>query len=789
MANGIKYGTTAQDGALRKGNVQFTVSPAEFGPSSSSGYYAGINPPSGGYVVYKVVNGGTPIIFGAPNNDALVYILRQLTGTAYTYPAEAMNDVATNHPTILVMNKNFPPMITTGAQVVLDASFTGCYPLEDLKFYNIGAGQGYADLLNGAHTFDNNVAFSLDGGDDDIRISGNLGAGSTATVVLWLKTTDPTFVWMSGQTSGHYVGATGGYGPWYDGAVGSPTYYVNTQSSYSPKSPFDSTDDRFHMFEAKNVDLSTWNDNHIAAYPYATTYSIYGQLSKFAIYTSPLTEKQSQFNYYGGYMPKPDDLVMAIDAGNILSFDSTTSGLAKYEVANLKTKTEIGSLANSVSFYSPNNQGQWVFDGVDDYISLGNTANLGTGDFTISAWVKIGTAPGNYGHYKGIVNKKPAGGYDAGYSLYYNTGYEQFLWSTADGASAVEIWSSNTFARLRGTWAHVVMVRKAGASPSQGYFYVNGVYESIGSSPSIVNVNNGNDLVIGGGTTGSGGFYLDGSVSNVQIWSTALSHEDIVGLYNSNRDRFQPVNASGGTISTANGYKIHTFTGDGTFTVNNVAGGYAQVEVLVVAGGGGTGYDVGGGGGGGGLVYQAYTVTPGAYAVTVGGGGPSGQTASVAGTNGSNSTFGIATAIGGGGGGTYPSGQVNGLNGGSGGGGGNYSSVGGSGTPGQGYNGGNSAVGFWGSGGGGGAKGPGENSIVNTPVLGGLGITSDISGANAVYSGGGYGNADSTAIQATGYNYYGTQLGYYGFGANGTGSPNNSPHSGNAGIVIVRYRT
>lgn len=817
MANGIKYGTSAQDGALRKGNVQFTVSPAEFGPTSSSGYYAGINPPSGGYTIYQVVSGGpTPKIFGAPNDAALVYILRQLTGTAYTYPTEAMNDVATNHPEILVMNKNFPPMTTVGAQVVLDASFTGCYPREDLKFYNIGAGQGYADLLNGAHTFDNNVAFSLDGGDDDIRISGNLGAGSTATVVLWLKTTDPTFLWMSGQTSGHYVGATGGYGPWYDGAVGSPTYYVNTQSSYSPKSPFDSTDDRFHMFEAKNVDLSTWNDNHIAAYPYATTYSIYGQLSKFAIYTSPLTEKQSQFNYYGGYMPKSGDLVMAIDAGNILSFDSTTSGLAKYEVANLKTKTEIGSLVNSVSFYSPNNQGQWVFDGVDDYISLGNTANLGTGDFTISAWVKIGTAPGNYGHYKGIVNKKPAGGYDAGYSLYYNTGYEQFLWSTADGASAVEIWSSNTFARLRGTWAHVVMVRKAGASPSQGYFYVNGVYESITSSPSIVNVNNGNDLVIGGGTTGSGGFYLDGSVSNVQIWSTALSHEEIVGLYDSNKDRFQPVNASGGTISTANGYKIHTFTGDGTFTVNNVAGGYAQVEVLVVAGGGGGGGSTAGGGGGGGLVYQAYTVTPGAYAVTVGAGGSGSQVNDIGSpnnTNGANSTFGITTALGGGYGFSgRPSGSRVASNGGSGGGAGYYSgndiliSSPGSGTAGQGYPGGTvSPTGNWGGAGGGGAKGPGgTNSDDFSLRFGGPGIGSDISGTLVYYAGGGGGGVTAGGSASPG--------GIGGGGAGGSGTPT-VPQAGTAntggggggggyyqyygitggnggsGIVIVRYRT
>ncbi len=42
------------------------------------------------------------------------------------------------------------------------------------------------------------------------------------------------------------------------------------------------------------------------------------------------------------------------------------------------------------------------------------------------------------------------------------------------------------------------------------------------------------------------------------------------------------VNAIGGTISSVDGYTIHTFTSSGTFTV--VSGGV--VEYLVVAGGG-----------------------------------------------------------------------------------------------------------------------------------------------------------------------------------------------------------
>ena len=54
--------------------------------------------------------------------------------------------------------------------------------------------------------------------------------------------------------------------------------------------------------------------------------------------------------------------------------------------------------------------------------------------------------------------------------------------------------------------------------------------------------------------------------------------------------------ASGGTETTDGNYKVHTFTGPGTFTVNCVSSAAASniVSYLVVAGGGGAGGDTGG---------------------------------------------------------------------------------------------------------------------------------------------------------------------------------------------------
>jgi hypothetical protein len=137
------------------------------------------------------------------------------------------------------------------------------------------------------------------------------------------------------------------------------------------------------------------------------------------------------------------------------------------------------------------------------------------------------------------------------------------------------------------------------------------------------------------------------------------------------------VTATGGTVTTSGDFKIHTFTGDGTFVVcsiGNPAGGADTVDYLVVAGGGGGGGGVPGDGGAGGgaggfrmsnsscmpapltsplATPTGLTVTATTYPVTVGGGGtlggpvaPSGEE----GGKGSDSIFSTITSTGGGGG-------------------------------------------------------------------------------------------------------------------------------------------
>ena len=287
--------------------------------------------------------------------------------------------------------------------------------------------------------------------------------------------------------------------------------------------------------------------------------------------------------------------------------------------------------------------------------------------------------------------------------------------------------------------------------------------------------------------------------------------------------------ATGGTETICGNCKIHTFTGPGTFTVNQVSSNCAAentVSHLVVAGGGGGGGgNASGGGGAGGFreiktpitPYTAspldgypsapnrVTVTAQAYPITVGGGGS-------APSSGSNSIFSTITSAGGG---------SSTANGGSGGGASYNQVAAGSGntppvSPPQGNGGGgtvgdNTTAPGTGAGGGGGATAVGQTAPSNTNAgNGGSGATTSITGSPVTYSGGGGGGVWGPAPANNGR---GAGTGGGGDGGGPTGSPiqtgqngtdntgggagggggtyavTSSPGgTGGSGIVVIRYK-
>jgi hypothetical protein len=282
------------------------------------------------------------------------------------------------------------------------------------------------------------------------------------------------------------------------------------------------------------------------------------------------------------------------------------------------------------------------------------------------------------------------------------------------------------------------------------------------------------------------------------------------------------VAATGGTITTCGDYKIHSFTGPGTFTVTYAGTpvGSNSVEYLVVAGGGGAGTYYSGGGGAGGFrqnfpspAVAGLPVTAQAYPITVGAGGagvpgPSSPPGSL-GNSGNPSIFSTITSTGGGGGGS----RNTGGSGGSGGGGGNGSTPGGSGntppvSPSQGNNGGNGngtgGVTNIAGGGGGGAGAAGTNGVFSSVKgVGGAGTATSISGSSVTYAGGGGGAFSSSPLCRTAGGVGGggpagnnspsvtgdAGTANTGGGAGGGGeNSNGTAAAGGSGIVIIRYK-
>ena len=297
--------------------------------------------------------------------------------------------------------------------------------------------------------------------------------------------------------------------------------------------------------------------------------------------------------------------------------------------------------------------------------------------------------------------------------------------------------------------------------------------------------------------------------------------------------------ATGGTTTTSGDFKIHTFTGPGTFCVSAVGNpaGSTSVDYMVVAGGGaGAGKNHGGGVGGGGaggirigtvcqpsplspapLVAPGHTVSVQGYPIVVGGGGSCSTNSNpgTAGVSGSNSSFSSFTAAGGGGGNDA---DDNGAAGGSGGGGGESDGLGGSGnsppvSPAQGKDGGDGLNGSVG-GGGGGFTAEGGTSPASSPVpvpsgKGGAGIDAGpIFGTANGSPGGNFGGGGSASTGAPGCGPYpgasggggngnahdqastsgGTNTGGGGGAHGSTGAPQGGTNAGGSGIVIIRYK-
>lgn len=182
MPNPIKYTTGSETLALKKGNFYIGTGDVGKGPTSSTGYYNGITPPSGGYTIYLNKESGGPSIYTVSNDAQLISLTNSIAGTSYTTVNECLVYFAGQTDKV-VLNRDYESIVTDGLVLNLDAGFTPSYPQSGTTLYDISLNSNTTTLTNGP-TYDSG-SISFDGTNDYGQLSQNILNGTSYTGITF----------------------------------------------------------------------------------------------------------------------------------------------------------------------------------------------------------------------------------------------------------------------------------------------------------------------------------------------------------------------------------------------------------------------------------------------------------------------------------------------------------------------------------------------------------------------------------------------------------------------------
>jgi len=163
-----------------------------------------------------------------------------------------------------------------------------------------------------------------------------------------------------------------------------------------------------------------------------------------------------------------------------------------------------------------------TFDGVDDYVDLGNVNSL-TGNFTVSAWIR---PTGVTGSYQTPVGKRASSDGGCNYEIAIDTTSAKFAWYSDNGTTNDYVQSSQVLAN--DTWYHLVVT----ISGTTLNMYANASNVKSAHTLGTAVVANAGSLTFG--RAGSyAAEYFPGQILQVAMWNSTLTSGNVTSLYNS----------------------------------------------------------------------------------------------------------------------------------------------------------------------------------------------------------------------------------------------------------------
>jgi phosphodiesterase/alkaline phosphatase D-like protein len=254
------------------------------------------------------------------------------------------------------------------------------------------------------------------------------------------------------------------------------------------------------------------------------------------------------------YKNSPVEITAMLHTGLVAYY--TFNGNTNDESGNGNNGTNIGSTLTTDRFGASSKA--YSFNGTTNYITVANNSifNFGTGDFTISAFIKTNIIPVTA--WSAILSKhNTATSHDTEYFLMIegSTGKPYFGLSTNTGV----------FERIYGpenicdNKFHLITGVK---SNGQIKLYIDG--QLVANASSLINPDNSNPINIGRSSYSNGYGYFNGIIDDVRIYNRALDPSEVDAIYHENSwdippiiTNFNPTSGLIGTTVTITGYNFN----------------------------------------------------------------------------------------------------------------------------------------------------------------------------------------------------------------------------------------
>jgi hypothetical protein len=236
-------------------------------------------------------------------------------------------------------------------------------------------------------------------------------------------------------------------------------------------------------------------------------------------------------------MPNPGYSTWHLNKYSSGSFFSNECKIAELLMYPSDMTTEVVAISNEQSlFYGLPDPAPWLntysleFDGVDDYVDLGDNNDLSFGNgttdtpFSVSAWIyRNGTSN------DGIVCKDASSNREWAFYIYSGT-LRMVLFDNSSGGYIGRRYGTTI---TNGEWHHVAATYDGGGAASDIKLYLNGTQvdnqdNSSGSYTAMENL--GAEARIG--SKESDPLYFDGNLEEVAVFSSELSAGNVTTIYN-----------------------------------------------------------------------------------------------------------------------------------------------------------------------------------------------------------------------------------------------------------------